>query len=34
MRVDPPSSVEAPLVFVGYGLHVPERNINDFAGVN
>jgi hypothetical protein len=21
-------------VFVGYGLNVPERNINDFAGVN
>jgi Zn-dependent M28 family amino/carboxypeptidase len=34
MRVDPAPSVEAPLVFVGYGLHVPERNINNFAGVN
>ena len=34
MRVDPAPSVEAPLVFVGYGLNIPERNINDFAGVN
>jgi Zn-dependent M28 family amino/carboxypeptidase len=34
MRVDPTSALEAPLVFVGYGLNVPERNINDFAGVN
>ena len=34
MRVDPAPSVDAPLVFVGYGLNIPERNINDFAGVN
>src|SRR6185436_11929381 len=34
MRVDPTPSVDAPLVFVGYGLNVPERNINDFAGVS
>jgi Zn-dependent M28 family amino/carboxypeptidase len=34
MRVDPAPSLEAPLVFVGYGLNIPERNINDFAGVN
>jgi len=34
LRVDPASSVEAPLVFVGYGLNIPERNINDFGGVN
>jgi Zn-dependent M28 family amino/carboxypeptidase len=34
LRVDPVSSIEAPLVFVGYGLNIPERNINDFAGVN
>src|SRR5204863_9265503 len=34
MRVDPAAAVEAPLVFVGYGLNIPERNINDFAGVN
>jgi Zn-dependent M28 family amino/carboxypeptidase len=34
VRVDPAPSLEAPLVFVGYGLQVPERNINDFAGVS
>jgi Zn-dependent M28 family amino/carboxypeptidase len=34
LRVDPAPSVDAPLVFVGYGLKVPERNIDDFAGVN
>ena len=34
MRVDPAPSVDAPLVFVGYGLSIPERNINDFAGVS
>ena len=34
VRVDPAPAVEAPLVFVGYGLNIPERRINDFAGVN
>jgi Zn-dependent M28 family amino/carboxypeptidase len=34
VRVDPAPSVEAPLVFVGYGLNIPEQTINDFAGVN
>jgi len=34
MRVDPAPSLEAPLVFVGYGLNIPERNINDFAGLD
>ena len=34
VRVDPAPAVEAPLVFVGYGLNIPERNINDLAGVN
>jgi Zn-dependent M28 family amino/carboxypeptidase len=34
MRVDPAPSIDAPLVFVGYGLNIPERNINDFASVN
>jgi Zn-dependent M28 family amino/carboxypeptidase len=34
VRVDPAPAVEAPLVFVGYGLRIPERNIDDFAGVN
>src|SRR3954462_9866885 len=33
MRVDPAPAVDAPLVFVGYGLSIPERSINDFAGV-
>ncbi|HTB89019.1 MAG TPA: M28 family metallopeptidase [Steroidobacteraceae bacterium] len=26
--------VDAPLVFVGYGLNIPERNYNDFAGLD
>jgi len=34
VRVDPAPSVEAPLVFVGYGLNIPEQKINDFAGVS
>ena len=34
MRVDPAATVDAPLVFVGYGLKIPERAIDDFAGVN
>ena len=34
VRVDPAPAVDAPLVFVGYGLNIPERRINDFAGVN
>ena len=34
LRVDPAPSIEAPLVFVGYGLNIPERSINDFAGVS
>src|SRR5258708_10689698 len=34
LRVDPAPSLEAPLVFAGYGLSIPERSINDFAGVN
>jgi Zn-dependent M28 family amino/carboxypeptidase len=34
VRVDPAPAVDAPLVFVGYGLHISERNIDDFAGVN
>jgi Zn-dependent M28 family amino/carboxypeptidase len=29
-----PGHLEAPLVFVGYGLHLPERGHDDFAGVN
>src|SRR4029079_10909734 len=30
MRVVPAATVDAPLVFVGYGLKIPERNIDDF----
>jgi hypothetical protein len=33
-RSEPAGSVEAPLVFVGYGLTVPEMNYDDFAGLN
>jgi Zn-dependent M28 family amino/carboxypeptidase len=33
-RVMPAPEVEAPLVFVGYGLKVPENNYDDFAGVD
>ncbi|MFN3388422.1 MAG: M28 family metallopeptidase [Allosphingosinicella sp.] len=29
-----PAAVDAPLVFVGYGLHVPEAGHDDFAGVD
>ena len=34
VRVDPADSVEAPLVFAGYGLVVPESKYNDFAGLD
>jgi Zn-dependent M28 family amino/carboxypeptidase len=34
MRADPVATIEAPLVFIGYGLNIPERGINDFAGQN
>ena len=33
-RVDPSPSVEAGLVFVGYGLKVPESNYDDFKGLD
>jgi len=33
-RVMPAPEIEAPLVFVGYGLKVPEKNYDDFAGVD
>jgi Zn-dependent M28 family amino/carboxypeptidase len=29
-----PASVSAPLVFIGYGLHMPEAGHDDFAGVD
>src|SRR5262249_46135789 len=32
--VDPASSVEAGLVFVGYGLRIPENKYDDFAGLD
>ena len=34
VRVDPAPSVDAPLVYVGHGLDIPERNISDFAGLD
>ena len=33
-RVDPQPSVKAGLVFVGYGLRVPEIHYDDFAGLD
>jgi Zn-dependent M28 family amino/carboxypeptidase len=29
-----PASVDAPLVFIGYGLHLPDQGYDDFAGVD
>src|SRR5262245_50168143 len=34
MRIDPAPAVDAPLVFVGYGLNIPEQQINEFEGLN
>src|SRR4051794_31429348 len=34
MRIDPAAEVSAPLVFVGYGLKVPELNYDDLAGLD
>src|SRR5437879_1441280 len=34
VRIDPAPSVDAPLVFVGYGLNVPEMTFNDLAGLD
>jgi hypothetical protein len=33
-RVDPAPSIDAKLVFVGYGLRVPETGYDDFAGID
>ncbi len=33
-RIMPAPEVEAPLVFTGYGLKVPEKNYDDFAGLD
>lgn len=32
LRGDPGHDIDAPAVFVGYGLTVPEKNYDDFAG--
>jgi Zn-dependent M28 family amino/carboxypeptidase len=29
-----PGSVDAPLIFAGYGLHIPDAGYDDFAGLN
>ena len=34
MRIDHPPKLEAPIVFVGYGLRIPEANYDDLAGVD
>jgi hypothetical protein len=34
LRIDPAASVDAPLVFVGHGLDVPEQQINDLDGLD
>jgi Zn-dependent M28 family amino/carboxypeptidase len=34
LRTNPADSVEAPLVFAGYGLTVPESSFDDFAGLD
>jgi Zn-dependent M28 family amino/carboxypeptidase len=34
VRIDPAASVDAPLVYVGYGLNIPERHVNDLAGLD
>ena len=31
-RLPPPKSISAPLVFVGYGLHIPDVGYDDLAG--
>ncbi|MEA3015941.1 MAG: hypothetical protein QOI38_663, partial [Sphingomonadales bacterium] len=33
-RAPLPQRIDAPLVFVGYGLHIPEAGHDDFAGVD
>lgn len=30
----PPERIDAPLVFIGYGMHLPEAGHDDFAGVD
>ncbi len=31
-RLPQPGAIEAPLIFLGYGLHLPNANFDDFAG--
>jgi len=33
-RIMPAPEVQAPLVFAGYGLKIPEKNYDDFAGID
>jgi Zn-dependent M28 family amino/carboxypeptidase len=34
MRIEPAPSVDAPLVFAGHGLQIPEQNHDDFSGLD
>jgi Zn-dependent M28 family amino/carboxypeptidase len=34
MRTDPARAIEAPLIFAGYGLRIPESGIDDLDGLN
>jgi hypothetical protein len=34
MRIDHAAKLEAPIVFVGYGLRIPEANYDDLSGVD
>src|SRR5207248_11335122 len=34
LRIDPAETIEAPLVFAGYGLAVPDLKYEDFAGLD
>jgi Zn-dependent M28 family amino/carboxypeptidase len=34
MRIDPAPTVDAPLVFAGHGLQIPELSHDDFAGLD
>lgn len=34
LRVDPAPSFEAPMVFAGYGLSIPEAGLDDFKGLD
>jgi Zn-dependent M28 family amino/carboxypeptidase len=34
LRIDPAPQVDAPLVFAGHGLDIPDQHINDLEGLN